>query len=247
MAHKKGKVYIVGAGPGDPDLITVKALKVLKRADTIIYDFLASQQLLDYAKKGAEKICVGKRDGLHLLEQNRINRLLHEKARAGKNIVRLKGGDPFIFSRGIEEALFLKNKDIYFEIIPGITSAFAAPQSFGIPLTRKGKCSSVAVLTGRKSNGEAIDAPDCDTLIYLMGVSNIDNVVKAILKSGRVKDTPCAFVEKATYKDERIVTGTLGDILKKTREFSIKPPAVFIVGKVVSYGRKIREDKFNSR
>lgn len=244
MANKPGKVYIVGAGPGDPDLITLKALKALRKADVVVYDFLANPRLLDSAKEGAEKICVGKADGLHLLEQGQINSLLYKKAIYGKKVARLKGGDPFIFSRGIEEALFLKKKGIDFEIIPGITSAFAAPQSFGIPLTRRGRLSSVAILTGRKSNGESIDAPPCDTLIYLMGVGNVENVVKAILKSGRAKDTPCAFIEKATHEDERIIAGTLGNISKKAKEFSVRPPAVFVVGKVIGYGRKIRGDKF---
>lgn len=245
--NKNGKVYIVGAGPGDPELITIKALKALRSADVVIYDFLANEKLLDFAPGDAERICVGKADGLHLLEQGQINRLIYKKAAGGKIVVRLKGGDPFIFSRGIEEALFLKKNHIDFGIIPGITSAFAAPQSFGIPLTRKGKLSSVAVLTGRKSSGEAIDAPDCDTLIYLMGVSNVDNIIKALLKSGRAKATPCAFIERATHPDERIVTGTLSNISKKAREFSIRPPAVFVVGKVVNYGRRIREDKFKTK
>ncbi len=247
MRAKKGKVYIVGAGPGDPSLITVKALKRLKAADVVIYDFLASPGLLKLAKRSSEKICVGKADGLHLLEQPQINKLLYENAAKGNVVVRLKGGDPFIFSRGIEEAIYLKRKGIEFEIIPGITSAFSAPQSFGIPLTRKGRYSSVAILTGRKSNGEDIDAPRCDTLIYLMAVGNIKNVIKAILKSGRQKDTPCAFIENGTTKDERIITGDLSDIVEKSEKYSIRPPAIFIVGKVVEYGKRIHEHKFKAK
>jgi len=242
----QGKVYIIGAGPGDWELISVKGLKRLKDADTILYDFLASKKLLEFAKRGAELICVGKADGMHLLEQNEINALLYRKAKEGRRVARLKGGDPFIFSRGIEEALYLKRRGVAFEIIPGITSAFAAPQSFGIPLTRKGKFSSVAVLTGRKSSGEELDAPDCDTLIYLMGVGNIDNVIKAILKSGKPKNTPCAFIEKATHPDERIVSGTLANIAERSKKLLIRPPAIFIAGKVVRYGRRIREDKFKT-
>lgn len=244
MRTKKGKVYIVGAGPGDPELITVKALKVLKRADAIVYDFLASPDLLKSAKSTSEKICVGKTDGFHLLEQAAINKLLYDNAQKGKIVVRLKGGDPLVFSRGIEEALFLNKKGIDFEIVQGVTSAFAAPESFGIPLTRKGKYSSVAVLTGRKSSGEKIDAPACNTLIYLMAVRNIDNVIKAILKSGRSKKTPCAFIEKATTAHERILTGNLSNIQKKAAKYSIKSPAVFIVGEVVNYGKKIYEHKY---
>jgi uroporphyrin-III C-methyltransferase len=244
---KKGKVYLIGAGPGDWELISVKGLNKLREADAILYDFLASPKLLEFAKEGAEIICVGKKDGLHLLEQRRINKLLYKKAKEGNTVVRLKGGDPFVFSRGIEEAMYLKKMDVEFEIIPGITSAFAGPESFGIPLARKAKFSSLAVLTGRKSNGAGLDAPQCDTLVYLMAVANIGNVVKALLNSGRSKDTPCAFVEAATTSKERIVTGRLVDIARKSRDYSVKPPAVFIVGKIIDYGRKIYGHKYKFR
>lgn len=244
MPVKKGKVYIVGAGPGDPGLLTIKALKALKKADFVIYDFLAGRDLLKYAKPSAEKICAGKADGLYLLEQASINKLLYEKSRGGKTVVRLKGGDPLVFSRGIEEALYLRHKGIEFEIIQGITSAFAAPESFGIPLTIKGIFSSIAVLTGRKSSGEAIDTPACDTLVYLMAVRNIDNVVKAVLSSGRSKNTPCAFIERGTTDGERIIAGTLTNIVKLAKERKVRPPAVFIVGEVVKYGRKIYGHKY---
>lgn len=244
MTIKKGKVYLVGAGPGDPELITLKALKVLKKADVVIYDFLASPVLLNLTKKKAEKICVGKADGFYLLEQNSINRLLYDKAKKGKIVARLKGGDPFVFSRGIEEALYLSRGKIDFEIIPGITSAFAGAESFGIPLTRKGKFSSVAVLTGRKSNSKSLDAPLCDTLIFLMAVANIRNVIKAILRSGRSVNTPCAFIEKATTTKEKIISGNLTNIVKKAEEEQVKPPAVFIVGEIVKYGKKIYGHKY---
>ena len=258
MQAKKGKVYIIGAGPGDPELITVKGLKALKKADVIVYDFLAGPELLKSARRSAEKICVGKSDGLHLLEQGAINRLLYEKTkeihRAGvatparcKIVVRLKGGDPLVFSRGIEEALYLKKKGIDFEIIQGLTSAFAAPESFGIPLTRKGKYSSVAVLTGRKSNGEALDAPACDTLVYLMAVANIENVIKAIIGSGREKTTPCAFIEKGTMGKERVIMGNLSNIAKKAGEYNVQSPAVFIVGEVVKYGKIIYGNTYKKR
>ena len=244
MRNKKGKVYIIGAGPGDHELITVKGLKCLMAADVVLYDFLASKDLLRSIKNRAEVICVGKADGLHLLEQGQINKLLYTRAKSGKTVARLKGGDPFVFSRGVEEALYLKRKGIDFEIIPGVTSAFAAPQSFGIPLTRKGKYSSVAVLTGRKSNGKDIDAPNCDTLIYLMAVRNIDNVVKVVLGSGRGKETPCALIERGTTQRERIVTGNLSNIAAKAKKYSVESPSVFIVGKIVGYGRRIYGHKF---
>lgn len=244
MGNKHGKVYLIGAGPGDPELITVKALKILKKADAIIYDFLASPELLRAAKRSAEKICVGKADGMHLFEQGRINRLLHQKSQNGNMVARLKGGDPFVFSRGIEEALYLTKKGIDFEIIPGITSAFAAPESFGIPLTRRGKFSSIAVLTGRKSNGDELDAPDCDTLIYLMGVANIGNIVRVVLKSGRKRSTACAFIERGTTDKERIITGTLGTIEARVKKYAVKSPAVFIVGEIVRYGKRIYGNKY---
>ncbi len=247
MKAEKGKVYIVGAGPGDPELITLKGLKALKKADVVVYDFLANPALLKHARRSSEKICVGKSDGLHLLPQGEINKLLFEKSAKGKIVVRLKGGDPLVFSRGIEEALYLKKKGVAFEIVQGITSAFAAPESFGIPLTRKGKYSSIAVLTGRKSSGEELDAPDCDTLIYLMAVSNINNVVKAILDSGRPGTTSCAFIEKGTTGEERILTGNLSNISKRSKERSIEPPAVFIVGEVVKYGRRIYGHKYTEK
>ncbi len=244
---RKPKVYIIGAGPGDWELISVKGLKKLKEADVIIYDFLASKELLRFAKKSTEIICAGKSDGSHILEQEQINKLLYEKAKRGKTVVRLKGGDPFVFSRGIEEALYLKSKKIDFEIIPGVTSACAGPEIFGIPLTRRGKYSSVAVLTGRKSNGESLDAPDCDTLVYLMAVSSIKEVVARILKSGKKKSTPCAFIERATAKDERIVEGNLGDIVRKVQRYAVQSPAVFIVGKTVGYGKRIYGYKYQKR
>ncbi|MDP2905726.1 MAG: uroporphyrinogen-III C-methyltransferase [Candidatus Omnitrophota bacterium] len=244
MKNSAGKVYIIGAGPGNWELISVKGLRIIKTADVVLYDFLASKELLRFARKNAELICVGKSDGLHLFEQKKINELLFKKAKGGKIVARLKGGDPFVFSRGIEEALYLKKKGIDFEIVSGITSAFAAPESFGIPMTRKGKFSSVAVLTGRKSNGDKIDAPRCDTLIYLMVVANIKNVLKAIKSSGRRISTPCAFIERGTTARERIVTGTLADIEEKAREHSVNAPAVFIVGEVVRYGKRIYGHKF---
>lgn len=247
MKDKRGKVYIVGAGPGDPDLLAVKAVKILRKADVVLYDFLANPALLDIAKNKAEKICVGKSDGLHLLEQGAINKMLYEKSALGRVVVRLKGGDPLVFSRGVEEVLYLRRRGVEFEIIQGITSAFAAPESFGIPLTRKGKYSSVAVLTGRKSGGKALDAPSCDTLIYLMGVANIRNIVKAVLGSGRKKTTPCAFVERATTAGERIITGTLGNIVEKARRHSVRAPAVFIVGNVINYGKRIYGHKYKNR
>jgi uroporphyrin-III C-methyltransferase len=238
MRIKNGKVYIVGAGPGDPELISVKGLKALKKADCVLYDFLSSPALLKYVKSGAKKICVGKTDGLHLKEQNEINMLLHENSRKYRYVVRLKGGDPAVFSRGFEEMRYLSERGVRTEVIPGITSAIAGPESFGIPLTIKNKIQSFAVLTGRKEDPNAgIDTPDCPTLVYLMGVSNIRNIVKALRKCGRSGTTPCAFIERATTKKARIVKATINTIVKEAAKQRVKPPAVLIVGEVVNYAK----------
>ncbi len=233
-----GKVYIIGAGPGDPELITIKGFNALKSAECVLYDFLSSSELLEYTDTSCEKICVGKKDGLHLKEQDEINELLYEKAKVHKSVVRLKGGDPFIFSRGFEEFKYLKERKISVEVIPGITSGIAAPEGFGIPLTIKNKVQSVAILTGRKKDPNAeIEAPQCKTLIYLMAVGNIANVVKALRRSGRDIDTPCAFIERATRKDARIIYATIDTMQDKVKEADIKPPAVLIVGEVARYGK----------
>ncbi|MBP7088134.1 MAG: uroporphyrinogen-III C-methyltransferase [Candidatus Omnitrophica bacterium] len=234
MINNKGKVYIVGAGPGDPELISLKGLKALRKADCVLYDFLSPSELLNYTKPHSEEICVGKSDGLHLKEQRSINRLLYRKALEYKRVVRLKGGDPYIFSRGAEEARYLSNRKINYEVIPGITSAIAGPESVGIPLTIKNELSSVAILTGRKKNPRAkIDVPNCDTLIYLMAVANIAKVVKALIKKGKSINTPCAFIERATRKDSRVIRSTISKIVEKAKKYRLRPPAVLIVGKVV--------------
>ncbi|NQT46072.1 MAG: uroporphyrinogen-III C-methyltransferase [Candidatus Omnitrophica bacterium] len=239
MESKRGRVYIIGAGPGDPELITVGGLKALKRADCVLYDFLSNSELLKHAKDSCERICVGKADGLHLKEQGEINRLLYKKSKEYRVTVRLKGGDPFIFSRGAEEARYLKKKGVRVEVIPGITSAIAGPESFGIPLTVKNKISSVAIITGRKKDTNAeIEAPRCGTLVYLMAVGNISNVVKALRRNKWSEATPCAFIERATRKDTRIIHATIATIEEEAQRAKIRPPAVLVVGEVVNYGKE---------
>lgn len=239
MANKRGKVYIVGAGPGDPELISLKGLNILRKADCVLYDFLSAPELLKELKPSCEKICVGKRDKLHLKEQSQINKLLFKKSLQHRIVVRLKGGNPFLFSRGYEEKRYLSSKAVEAEVIPGITSAFAACASFDIPLTIKNRLSSVAVLTGRKKDiNAAIDAPGCDTLIYLMGVANIANVVKALRKSGRPDNTACAFIERATCANSRIIRATIGTIEAKARKFKVTPPAVLVVGQAVKKAKR---------
>ena len=237
MKIKTGKVYIIGGGPGDPGLITVKGLDALRKADCVLYDFLSAPELLLNTKKKCQKICVGKSDKVHLWPQESINSLLYEKAVRHKVVVRLKGGDPFVFSRGWEEASYLRKKGVETEVIPGVTSATAGPLSFGIPLTIKDRVTSLAIVTGRKKDPEApIEAPKCGTLVYLMAVANIANVVNALKKSGRKAKTPCAFIERSTLDGARIVYATLATLEKTSRKKKIKPPAVLIVGEAVKYG-----------
>ncbi len=237
---KQNKVYIIGAGPGDPELITLKGWKALRKADCVLYDFLSPPQLLKETKKSCVKICVGKSDGLHLKEQKGINRLLYEKSLHYRTVVRLKGGDPFVFGRGYEEARYLARKNVPWEVIPGVTSAFAAPESFGIPLTVKNRISSVAIVAGRKHDIDAeIEAPSCGTLVYLMAVANIKRVVDALNNSGRPAHTPCVFVERATCKEARIVEATIGTVEKKARQYNVRPPAVLIVGETIKERKKV--------
>jgi uroporphyrin-III C-methyltransferase len=234
------KIYLVGAGPGDPGLITVKALELIKKADVIIYDRLVSRELLRHAKKGAELIYVGKRGGKPSFTQDRINKLLIEKAEEGKVVVRLKGGDPFVLGRGGEEAMVLVQAGIEYEVVPGVTSAIAAPAAAGIPLTDRRFASSFAVVTGQEEPGkkERLDygAIGTDTVVLLMGVGNLDKIAEEMLRS-RPEDTPVAIIERGTTRRQRVITSTLGRAAEDARRAGVKPPAVIVVGEVV----KLRE------
>lgn len=234
------KVYIIGAGPGDPGLITVKGLRLLKVADVIIYDHLINESLLDYARKDAKKVNVGKQIGKRLLEQKEINKLLVKEVRKGKMVVRLKGGDPFIFGRGGEEVKALALHGIPYEVVPGITSAIAAPAYAGIPITHRRYASSVALVTGHEDITKEMStvnlkkiAQSVDTVVCLMGVGKIDGVIKQIREGGRSPGTPVAIVERGTYANQRVIEGSLKDILPKAKRAQLKPPAVIIVGEVV--------------
>lgn len=238
------KVYLVGAGPGDPELITVKGLKLIKKADIIIYDRLVSQELLKHAKRGAEFIYVGKREGKHSFTQEEINRLLVDKAEEGKTVVRLKGGDPFVLGRGGEEAMVLVRAGIEYEVVPGVTSAIAAPAAAGIPLTDRRFASSFAVVTGqedpRKRSGVDYSTIGTDTIVLLMGVSNLRRIVEEMLKS-RPRETPVAIIEKGTTEKQRVITSTLGEIVEKAKEKHVSPPAVIVVGEVVKIRGVLRK------
>ncbi|GAB4529024.1 MAG: uroporphyrinogen-III C-methyltransferase [Anaerolineae bacterium] len=248
---REGIVYLVGAGPGDPGLITVRGLECLKEADVVVYDRLINLSLLSYARR-AELIDVGKRPNHHTVPQAEINAILIEKARAGKTVVRLKGGDPFVFGRGGEEAIALARAGLPFEVVPGVTSVIAAPAYAGIPVTHRKMACSVAFTTGHREN--SIEDPtcawkrlacSCDTLIFLMGVHNLPNIVEQLIANGRPPDTPIALVEKATCTDQQTVAGTLADIVE--RATSIRPPATIIVGEVVQLREALRWFDLSSR
>ena len=242
-----GKVYLVGAGPGDPGLMTVKGLECLRRADVIIYDRLVDDSILNEASPRAEKIYVGKASSHHTLEQEAINRLLIEKSRDGKTVIRLKGGDPFVLGRGGEEAEALAQKGIPFEVVPGVSSAVAVPAYAGIPVTHRGVASSFAVVTGHKApdRGEPKVSWDrlanaTDTLVILMGMKNLANVVGQLIKSHKPASTPVAVITEGTTGRQRCVTGTLRNIVEKVKSKSLEPPSVVVIGDVVEFRKRLR-------
>lgn len=230
------KVYLVGAGPGDPELITLRGLNLIKKADVIIYDRLANEELLRSAKKGAELIYVGKGRGAHTFRQDEINELLVQKAVSGKIVVRLKGGDPLVFGRGGEEIRALKKHGIAWKVVPGVTSAIAVPELAGIPLTDRKYASSFTVVTGQEDPAKQerkIDygALKADTIVILMGVANLEKIVKQVLRT-RSKSTPAAIVQEGATRRQCVV-GTLGTIVSKAKKENVKAPAVIVVGEVV--------------
>jgi uroporphyrin-III C-methyltransferase len=240
-----GKVYLVGAGPGDPKLLTVKAVELLKEADVVIYDRLVGESILNLAPQKAEKINVGKRTGKHEVPQDKITELIIEKAQIGGKIVRLKGGDPFIFGRGGEEAEALVEKGIEFEVVPGVSSAVVAPAYAGIPLTHRDYASSVAIITGHRA-GDAervIDwakiADAVDTMVILMGIESLDAITAKLLQGGVSPNKPVAIVESGTYPKQRTLIAKLGTIVKEAEAKQIKPPAVIVIGEVANLGRKL--------
>ncbi len=237
----KGKVYIVGAGPGDIGLLTLKGFRYLQMAEVVVYDFHLNAQMLNYISHDAEFIYAGKRGGHHAMTQDEINAALVKKAKEGKIVCRLKGGDPFVFGRGGEEAEVLAAEGIPFEIVPGISSAIAAPAYAGIPLTHRRFSSSFAVVTGNEDVTKpesAIDwsklAKGFDTLVFLMGVKNIGNITARLMENGKPPDTPVAIVRWGTRPDQKTVVSTLMNIAGLVREERIRPPAVMVVGPVVT-------------
>lgn len=243
----KGKVYLVGAGPGDYKLITLKGLECIRKADVIVYDRLANINYLKEAKKGCEFINVGKQSSHHLLPQDQINRLIADKALEGKIVTRLKGGDPYVFGRGGEEGELLQAENIDFEVVPGVTSAIGGLCYAGIPITHRDHASSFHVITGhlRKDGKENPDinwnalANMKGTLVFLMGVSNLKNISENLIKEGMAKDTPVAFVSWATRYNQRVVTATLENAYEVAVREEVKPPTLIAVGTVVNLREKL--------
>ncbi len=241
-----GKIYLVGAGPGDPGLITVKGIEAVREADCVIYDFLANARILEYAKEGAETIYVGKKGGAETISQEDINRLILDKARGGKTVVRLKGGDPFIFGRGGEEAEEIANAGLTFEIIPGVTSAVAAPAYAGIPLTHRDLASSVTFITGHEDPLKQRPNIAWDrltvgrgTLVFLMGWKNLPFIAQKLMESGWGGETPIALIRWGTMTRQKTVSGRLDNIVELVRQSGIRPPVVTVVGEVVHLREKL--------
>ncbi len=239
--NKNGKVFLVGAGPGDPGLITVKGADCIARADVVVYDYLASPTLLAHANPDAEMIYVGKKGGDHTLPQDGINALIVEKAKQGNMVARLKGGDPFIFGRGGEEAEVLIAAGIPFEVVPGVTAAIGASAYAGIPLTHRDYTSDVAFVTGHEDPTKAESSVDwhalatgIGTLVFFMGVKNLPAIAANLVANGRSADTPAAVIRWGTTPKQKTVTATLGTIVDEARAAGIKAPAIIIVGGVVN-------------
>ncbi len=244
---KGGKVYLMGAGPGDPGLITVKGLEHLRKADIVIYDRLIDDSLLDAAPAEAEKIYVGKGRGCHALEQKEINLLMVSKAREGKIVVRLKGGDPFVLGRGGEEAEVLAANNIPFEVVPGVSSAYAVPAYAGIPVTHRRLASSFTVITGHEDPEKDKSAiawdkisTGSDTLIFLMGMGNLAQIVNRLIENGRPPSTPVAVISQGASLKQRTLVGTLEDIVSRAKKEGFEPPAVIVVGEVVKLREQLR-------
>ncbi|MFB5196084.1 uroporphyrinogen-III C-methyltransferase [Neobacillus sp. KR4-4] len=245
MTDKKGKVYIVGAGPGDPDLITIKAMKCLEQADVILYDRLVNPVLLSYSKVDTELIYCGKEPGNHCVPQDSIHEILLEKAKARKTVVRLKGGDPYIFGRGGEEAEVLMQNGIEFEVVPGITSGIAAPAYAGIPVTHRDLSRSFAMVTGHCLNGQPNNirwehlAHGVDTLAIYMGVKHLPYIKAQLLACGKDSSTPIAVIEQGTTGNQRTVVGTLETIVEVVTEKRMTNPAMIVIGEVVKLSDKL--------
>ncbi|GAB5046564.1 uroporphyrinogen-III C-methyltransferase [Thermodesulfovibrio sp. TK110] len=243
----KGKVYLVGAGPGDAGLITLKGIRAIQQADCIVYDFHINPRLLTYARKDAEFIYAGKRGGHHEMTQDEINTVLVEKAKEGKTVCRLKGGDPFVFGRGGEEVEVLVEKGIDFEIVPGISSVIAVPAYAGIPVTHRRVASAFTVITGNEdlSKQQRIfthirASNQAETMIFLMCVKNLDTITNKLIDEGLSPQTPSAIIRWGTRPEQKVITGTISEIALLAKEHKISPPAILVIGDVVRLREKLK-------
>lgn len=241
-----GKVYLIGAGPGDLKLITIKGLELIKKADVIIYDHLINEELLLFARPDAELIYAGKEASRHELPQPKINELLKDRAIKHKMVARLKGGDPFIFGRGGEEAEYLAENGIEFEVVPGVSSAISAPAYAGIPLTHRSFASTVAFVTGHeaeKKHASTIKwdelARGPDTLVFLMGIKNLREIKERLIRGGRSPLTPTCIIERGTLPEQRVITSRLGEIDAVVERKGVRPPGIILIGEVVSLREKL--------
>jgi len=240
MSARTGTVYLVGAGPGDPDLLTVKALRLLQKADVVVYDRLISDAVLDEVPSGATRIYVGKQDGYHHMSQDDINQLLVALAAREQTVVRLKGGDPFVFGRGSEEALFLARRGVEFEVVPGVTAASGCTAYAGIPLTHRELSRRVLFVTGRCSDAElpridpGVAADEECTLVVYMGLRQLPGIVERLLEAGRPADTPVAVIENGSLPRQRRRLTTLSELPGDVQKWRVQSPALVVVGRVVS-------------
>ena len=237
-----GIVYLVGAGPGDPELLTLKALRLIKSCDALVHDALISNEIIKLANKNSEIFNVGKRAGLCSFPQADTNALILKLAKEGKNVVRLKGGDPFVFSRGGEEVSFLEEKGILVEIVPGITSGIAAPTYFGIPLTHRDAASSITFVTGHehiKKDKKNVNwrklAKSSDSLVIYMGIKNIDFIAKELIAGGLDKHIKCAVIQEATLNAQKCLISELSNLAKNIREKGFTAPSIIIIGRIVDF------------
>ena len=237
-------VYLTGAGPGDLELLTIKALRVIKDADVIIYDRLANPQILKEAKNGCKFVYVGKEDGHHIMPQDEINETIYQNSLKHAIVVRLKGGDPFVFGRGGEEGAYLKKRGANFEIIPGITSAVSVPAYAGIPVTHRGVAVSFRVITGHESPTKKSSQIEWesfkgdDTLVFLMGLHNLSKITSKLIEIGKPKDFPCAVISRGTTKEQKTVIGTLQNIVELSKD--IPTPALIVVGRVIELREQLK-------
>ena len=239
-----GKVYLVGAGPGPAELLTLKAAELLRKADVVVYDRLIQDCVLTLASPSAERIYMGKPVGRHESRQDEVNEILVRKASEGKQVVRLKGGDPFVLGRGGEEAEYLAQRGVPFDVIPGVSSALAVPLRAGIPVTHRDVASCVVIATGHEVHRE-VDRLDwealskIDTLVFLMGVHNVGRIASRLIEHGRAPATPAALIQMAYWPDERVLVATLANIAAEAERAKVQPPATLVIGEVVRWRERL--------